>query len=59
MHIDDIEGVRPKKRSYTKWATKESMKLDDIEGTKAKPRHKARENSQGYNANDYSDVTKT
>ena len=59
MHIDDIEGVRPKKRSHTKWATKESMKLDDIEGTKAKPRHKARENSQGYNANDYSDVTKT
>lgn len=59
MYIDDIEGVRPRDRAHTKWATKESMKLDDIEGTKAKPRHKERQNSQGYSGFDYTDVTKT
>ena len=59
MYIDDIQGVRPKERAHTKWATKETMKLDDIDGTKAKPRHKARENSQGYSGFDYTDVTKT
>lgn len=34
------------------------MKIDDIEGTKAKPRHSPRQNANGYNSYDYSDITK-
>jgi hypothetical protein len=43
------------------WAhikTRESNKINDIEGTKAEARHKPRNRSPGFDAYDYSDITK-
>lgn len=34
------------------------MRIDDIEGTKAKMRHSPRQKANGYDAYDYSDITK-
>ncbi|CDW78556.1 UNKNOWN [Stylonychia lemnae] len=58
MEIDDIEGARPKKVKQNDIKTREIMKLDDIEGTKATIRHQARQRSNGFDAYDYSDITK-
>ena len=58
MEIDDIEGTRPKKHKVIEYETRDIMLIEDIEGTKAKLRHKHRDKSPGYNAYDYSDITK-
>ena len=58
MNIDDLADARPKANKLNKVTTRDVMKIEDIEGTKAKFRHNARKNSQGYSAFDYTDVTK-
>ena len=58
MNIDDLEHARPKANKLNQVLTRDVMKIEDIEGTKAKARHCARKNSQGYSAFDYNDVTK-
>ena len=54
----DYEGAGPKKDMWAHFKTRESNKIDDIEGTKAQPRHKPRDRSPGFDAYDYSDITK-
>ena len=54
----DYEGAGPKKDLWAHIKTRESNKIHDIEGTKAEWRHKPRNRSPGYDAYDYSDITK-
>lgn len=56
--VIDYEGAGPKKDLWAHIKTREANKIDDIEGTKADMRHKPRNRSPGYNAYDYSDITK-
>ena len=58
MIITDIEGAKPRKSRVIEIETRSIMKIDDIEGTKAKIRHSPRKKVQGYDAYDYSDITK-
>ena len=58
MAIDDIDKSRPKADVMAGRATREVMKIDDIEGTRALPRHRPRQNSNGFTTYDYTDVTK-
>lgn len=58
MGIDDIERSKPKADTMAGRATRDVMRLDDIAGTRAQQRHKPRQNSGGYTAYDYNDITK-
>ena len=58
MSIIDIEGARPRKSKVIEIITRQTMRIDDIEGTKAKARHSPRQKAGGYDAYDYSDITK-
>jgi len=58
MMVTDIDGAQPRKHKHIGFATRASNKIDDIEGTKAKMRHSPRARSPGFNAYDYSDITK-
>lgn len=58
MSIDDIDKTKPKTDVMAGRPTRDVLKIDDIQGTRAQPRHRARQNSNGFNQYDYTDVTK-
>ena len=57
MKIDDLPGTKPRVDAYAGRPTRDVLRIDDILGTRSRQRHRPRQKSVGFNAEDYRDVT--
>ena len=57
MKIDDLPGTKPNVDAFAGRPTRDVLRIDDIIGTRTKLRHRPRQKSGGFTAEDYRDVT--